>query len=414
MLKLLFALFCIFTMYIVNCRKKQSWMTPSSFLVLLYLVSLICGVIDLCIGSDIPYIYEDEYIGASLLFIFLFCLFLGPFVSFREDKVQQLVFPNIGFLNKVSSILIILSFAAIIYYIPSIKAVFSYGNLSDARNDRYIHDISFVEVGLSYTFFSVVSSLFVFCLLLFFIYYSIGGHKKRCILLLIASLSETFHMLTEVGRDGAVFWAFTFIFFLFLFKNYLEESKFNLIIKYFTLFASIIFIPFLLISLSRFSGNVFAGLVSYMGQQFKHFCYYVSLPNRPESIGYIFPLFWEIIGEPRPERASFIFLTTDSGAFGTFLRSLVQNLGIIGTIIVGASAGLFFKFCMKNINKRMPLYVFFIYILYFEIYAQGVFYFRQYTRGGNLFIILCIAGYLFFKKYANRKDSVIISRKQQN
>jgi len=408
--KVLFTLFCVSLIFLINARVKHTWKSPSSFLVMLYLLSISCAIIDIKIGFDNPYILDDKYWGSALLFITLFGAFIIPYISFREDLIDYFEFPSLRFLNIASSILIVLSIAAIIYYIPSIQAVFSYGDLSDARNDRYYSEVSFVETGLTYTFFSVISSFFIFCLLLFFVYYIIGGHKKRCFLLLIASFSETFHVLTEVGRDGIVFWFFTFIFFFLLFRNFIDEKKLKPVKFYFSIAIALISIPFVLISFSRFSEGVYAGLVSYMGQQFKHFCYYVSMNNAPSSSGYIFPLFWEILGLDRPERAVFYYETTDSGSFGTFMRSFIENISLLGTIIVCLVMGLFYRFTVGKKLKKMPFNILLVYILFFEIYGQGVFYFRHYTRGGNLFIVLCIIGYFLFKFFRNRKDSVILTR----
>lgn len=408
--KVLFTLLCVCLVFFTNAKVKHTWKTPSSFLVMLYLLSIICAIIDINIGFDKPYILDDKYWSSAILFVLLLGAFIIPYISFREDLIEHFEFPNMRFLNIASSILIVLSIAAIIYYIPSIQAVFSYGNLSDARDDRYSNDISFVETGLSYTFFSVISSFFIFCLLFFFVYYIIGGHKKRCALLLIASFSETFHVLTEVGRDGIVFWFFTFIFFFLLFRNYMEEKKLKPIKIYFSIAIALISIPFVLISFSRFSESVFAGLVSYMGQQFKHFCYYVSMDNPPSSSGYIFPLFWEVLGLDRPDPAKFYYETTDSGAFGTFMRSFIENITLFGTIIACMVMGLFYIITVGKKRKTMSFNSLLVYILFFEIYGQGVFYFRHYTRGGNLFIVLCIIGYFLFKVYRNRKDSVVLTR----
>ena len=205
-------------------------------------------------------------------------------------------------------------------------------------------------------------------------------------------------------------WFFNFIFFLLLFRNFMDEKKLKPIKIYFSIAVGIISIPFILISFSRFSEGVFAGLVSYMGQQFKHFCYYISLENAPSSSGYIFPLFWEILGMDRPERAVFYYEITDSGSFGTFMRSFIENISIYGTVIACFLMGLFYKITVGNKRKTMPFNVLLIYILFFEVYGQGVFYFRHYTRGGNLFIVICIIGYFLFKLSSKGDDSVVLTK----
>ena len=68
---------------------------------------------------------------------------------------------------------------------------------------------------------------------------------------------------------------------------------------------------------------------------------------------------------------------------------------------------------MTVFGKKRTTFLFssvFIYILYFEVYSQGVFYFRQYTRGGNLFILLCFLMALIFNVLQNSGKPIVIER----
>ena len=54
-------------------------------------------------------------------------------------------------------------------------------------------------------------------------------------------------------------------------------------------------------------------------------------------------------------------------------------------------------------------------MLYFQILSQGVFYFRQYTRGGNLFILLClIFSLLLYVIEHDEKAVVLIKNKKES
>lgn len=399
------AIFTFFT------YKKKGGFTASIFLLGLYLLCGICSLLDIYFSKDYQ-ILNPSYLPFAILFVAYLYLFIAPFVKVKEQTITTFVLPNKHLLDAISNVIIVLSMGAIVFFSNGVRSVFQYSSLVDARNDRYYQEMSFMEAGPIYTIFSVAASLFVFALLLFFVYSAIGGNKKKRILLLISSISEPLHVLTEVGRDGIVFWIFTFAFFFLLFKDYLPYNTTKKLKKYSVIMIALISIPFLLISFSRFSEDVVGGMVSYMGQQFKHFCYYMELPNRPLRHGADFPLWFEVTGQIKPERGSWVLGYTDSGAFRTFIGGFVQNFNVIGTFVVGLILAVFVKLTLKIKNHAMTISQLFLYITFFEVYAQGVFYFRHFTRGGNLFIIICIIGWFVFKQLSLSDNNKIILTKR--
>lgn len=408
--KVIFTIITIFLFLYVNKRLKGTWLLPSSFLIFIYLLSTICAFFDIKY-NDITLILDEKYVLSAIAFVVFVVAFLYPFCSFREDKIHFFLLPNQKVLNVFSGIIIILSLYAIIYFGLGVKNVFSYGDLDAARNDRYAFNVSHVETGLLYTIGSVSASFYAVAIFLFFIYTAIGGCRKRCILLFFSSFSEPVHILTSVGRDGIVFWIFSFLFFFLLFIKFLPENKVRYIRKMFIYSSVVALIPFMLISISRFHGNVIGDLVSYMGQSFRNFCYYLDIEDRPVSYGSAFPLYYEITGKVKPIVEQWSAGGTYSSAFATFIRSFFVNFGIGGTIVVCFFMGIIFRIIIKIKIIRMPFYCLFIYMLYFQIYSQGVFYFRQYTRGGNLFIILCFLFYFLFHYIQKRDLNPLILRK---
>ena len=68
------------------------------------------------------------------------------------------------------------------------------------------------------------------------------------------------------------------------------------------------------------------------------------------------------------------------------------------------------------IGKKKPVFRFnhiIIYLLFFQVVGEGVFYFRQYTRGGNLFILLCLIGALFADLFLKSDKPVILYPNQE-
>lgn len=410
MTNILITFILFFCLCLLTKKKKGTWACPSMFLLILYLISLCCGILNIYLEKEWM-INASQYMPYSFLLVFLLYLYFRNFVAFDEVSTREIVLPSKIWLDRMSTIVIILSFIAILFFADGVSKVFSMADLGAARNNRYIYGDTYVESGLLYTVCSVSSSLYVFALLLFFIYLIIGGNRNRCVLLFISSFSEVLHVLSEVGRDGIVFWLFSFIFFYLLFKDYMIERQTKMIRKVFVVFATLALVPFMMISASRFTENLIGELVSYMGQQFKHFCYYFDFNPRPVALGRSFPLIFEIIGAKMPDAPIFANDYTDSESFAFFLRGFFTNFGVLGTVIFGIFISLIQKGLLKLRNNAIHFNVLFIYILFFQVFSQGVFYFRQYTRGGNLFIVLCFVFFFITRDMSLRNDSIIIVKK---
>ena len=162
----------------------------------------------------------------------------------------------------------------------------------------------------------------------------------------------------------------------------------------------LLLIPFMLITIRRFDDNLGVGnsIVSYLGQPFVEGTLYFGIDNPPVSPGQSFPLYYEITGQKMPEGFDrWEKGGTVSWVFGTFLKSLYQSLGnSFNLVLCCLLFGLLFLLIFRRNIKTLSFSKIFVYILYFQILSQGVFYFRQYTRGGNLFIVLCFFFSFFF------------------
>lgn len=377
-----------------NAKKKHSWLTPSSVLICIYTFSLLMAVVDIMLNPEFTeLVLRSYYWKAATIMTVMLIAFLGPFLFFDESKVERIKLPNIKILDIFSTIIIFLSIFSISFYAPTVLQILQ-GDLGALRDALYAGGEAYFEEGIVNTIASVGSSFYVFALLLFFIYVCIGGSKMRIALLFISSLSNIVHVLAFVGRDGVVYWIFAFCFLFCLFRPYLHLDTIKRIKKMSLIFGVILIIPFMMISVSRFKEGMGAGnsIVHYMGQPYIYGTLYFGIDNPPVSIGQAFPLFYEFTGIPMPEDdGGWEEGGTVSYVFGTFLKSLYSSLGgYFGLIFLCILSGFFFMIKFGKSTDTLAFSNLFIYILYFEVLAQGVFYFRQYTRGGNLFILLCL------------------------
>ena len=396
-----------------NKKVKGDWRTPSSFLLGIYFLSSICAIPTLYFGDYIePYL--SKYWLAMIKFCFLVLLFLAPFIIFKENKIKRIVLPSRGFLDIFSGVVILLSFYAIFYYAGTARSVLLSTDIGELRNLIASGD-GYSESGIFNTIASVSASLFVFALLLFFIYIAIEGIKTRAILLFISSFSETLHVFTFAGRDGVVFWLFSYVFLWLVFSKYLPPKANSKLKRTLIIAALLMAIPFMMISSSRFedsSNGTGYSLVSYMGQSFVNGPLYFGIDDPPvgkNGFVLINEIFHNNTNANRRTRVLYEIGDWRSWSFGTLVVSLHRKLnGDLGLLCFGLAALALFLIVMGRTKRSFRLNHIVIYILYFQVLSQGVFYFRQYTRGGNLFILLCLFGALFLDLFGNYECPIIL------
>lgn len=372
------------------------------------------GIVELLIGEyRQPF---DSYYWVPLLeFDFFILLFLLPFRFFQEGTIKRIVLPNKRVLDAFSLIIIIISFYSIAFFLNSVRGIFMMANLGDARNAMVAGEELYFEVGIQATIASVSAANYVFALVLFFIYEIIGGSKWRRILLFISSFSEPLHILSFVGRDGIVFWLFTFIFCYAFFYPFLPAIKTKKLLRSFIIVGVIMLIPFFLISLSRFGdgeSGTGGSFVSYLGHAFIQGPLYFGIQNKPLTLGAGFPLFRQLLGLPEYESGGPIIIGDwISYKFSTFVVSLYQSLDIIGLVLVIICIFFIVAISFGRAKKVLSFSQFIIYLLYFQVVGQGVFYFKHYTRGGNLFILSCIALAVLFSFFQKIDNPIVLEKK---
>ena len=357
-----------FLIWLRNKKVKGDWKAPSSFLLGIYLFSAICSIPALYFG-DFVEPYQSEYWFAIIKFSLLVLLFLAPFLIFNEKKTKRMVLPSRGFLDVFSVVIIVLSFYAIFYYADTARSVLSSADIADYRN-MVASGEEYSGGGIFNTIASVSSSLYVFALLLFFVYVAIEGMRTRAVLLFISSFSEMFHVFTFAGRDGVVFWLFSFVFLWGIFNTYLQHEVNSKLKRTLIIAGLLMAVPFMIISTSRFgdsSNGTAYSLVSYMGQSFVNGPLYFGIDNPPvQNSGFV--LINEIF-HIKSEGSIGLTQIGDwkSWTFGTLVVSLHQKLnGDLGLISFELAAFVLFLIVMGRKKYSLKLNHIFIYIIHYH------------------------------------------------
>lgn len=424
MLKLLLVSIILLVFFSRNIMRKGGRRNPSSLLIGLYLLSAISSIPLVLLSEDrynaqYSLIGQDKYWSATIIFVLFLMLFLYPIYYFRETSTNEIKLPNMQILNIFSFAIIVLSIYSIVYFIPTVIRLFTQGialvvlrnNLS-AGVETYTRD-----TGIANTIATVASSLYPFATMLFYIYYIIGKHRARCVLLFISSTSNIFHILAYVGRDGVVFWIITFLYIHLLLGNYLNIGQKKFIKGVFIVGSFFALLPFLIISISRFGSSSTGGgtalsLLSYIGQMVPNYMLYFDVRSQHYNFGSLFPLYWEIVGQSMPSGGRWVDGGTESNVFGTFIKSFNGCFGIWGTMLVGVIIGVIFMNVFKNYKKTISYHHYFVYILFLQIYFEGLFYFREYTRGGNLFILICLIFFFMFAFIEKRFGTFVLQKNE--
>ena len=411
MLKYVFQFLILLWFWYSNAKNKGTYFCSSSVLIGIYLISAFCSLF--C--PDIMEMKEpldDKYWIPMLQFISCILLMLLPFRVFNEEKTNLIILPDRFLFQSFTFVIIILSLFSIVYYSGTALSLLLGGNLGDARIDM-TQGTLYVEEGLMNTISSVASSFYIFALLLYFIHKAIGSKKTICALLLLSSFSNTIAVLCYVGRDGAVFWIFSYFYFLFFFKNFLPKDETKKMLKRFCIIVLILLIPFVLISIARFSLSdmgTTGSFISYLGQGFINGPLFFGIENPPVLVGQAFPLFYEITGTKPPLSLGLLeYGDWKSWNFSTIVVSLIRNLSFSGFFITLFIYIMIFNNTFKKSSYPIDFYKFFILVLFFQVISEGVFYFRESNRGGNLFILLALVLAMFFK-YNKGSSRIYISR----
>lgn len=391
MFKFIVQFLILFILLYRNRKVKGGWFTPSGILIGIYAVCSMMAIILVWSGEYVS-AKDSFYWGPLLVFDLFILIYLFPFRSFNEAQIDKIKLPSKQFLDVFSAIIIILSFYAIFYYASTVRFIFSLGDLGAARDIRYMEG-EFVETGIFNTIASVSSANYVFAIILYFIYKIIGNSKTRCKLLFVSSFSNAIHVLSFVGRDGIVFWLFTFVFCWAFFSPYLQVGQRKAIRQIFTIAGVVLLIPFFLISISRFAGNMggvtggtSGSIISYMGQSFVQGPLFFGIDPKPSNPGSSFPLLHRFF-VANPNYGPMIIGEWVSWKFSTFIANLYISLGLGGLIVFTVMLLILFMLTFSRLKHVMNLGQFTLYILFFQIISHGVFYFCHYTRGGNLFIV---------------------------
>lgn len=417
--------FIFFTLILyVNYKIKKDVYSSSMFLLTVYWLMALSAII-YDIFSEYFYYNNIPLSFYSIIYLlFALSFYIIPFIKFNEKKFDSILISNQALINVMSVMLIILSFISIVFFIPSTLHALS-GDIGQNRIDQ-VGGIKFVTIGILNTISGSVATLYPITIILFFISVIQKKSKIFSVLLLISSTSYIFFNLSYVGRDGPLFWSMMFLFNYLFFKDFIPASLKKLYFRYANFIFIFSIIVFVIITYARFGDKQFPivlAFVDYMGQQIKNFSdtfqHHSLTTGGYVSFGWIVNSFNFLSGTDYSsldmfflETAKIDLLNRDirSWNFGTFIKQFYYDYGFWGPIIIGIFFAVLMSFLRISSDRIINLEKIVLYSLYFQIVAQGVFYFKQYGPSGNAYIVFCFLLAIIIKLMRSKKNQIVLKR----
>ena len=387
---------------------KKKGFTSSTFLISIYTLSFLCSVLLIILEFQQKNPKIDNYFGGYLFLTVSLWLYLYPFIEINDSNFEYLRIPSKKIIKCISVILSVCSIYAIVFYLPVAYKMIAV-DIADIANVRSMVTTGnhpFIEPSIKNGLAKLFAFLYNLQLTLFFINLIID-RKIRFFswVILFSSLSYPVFVLAFMGRDGIVFWIFSFIFSFLLFRKYLHGGILKTLKKITVVIFSFFLFFFLIISVGRFlvanedAMQLFESLLSYIGQGPINFAEYYYIPNMISDGGQslFLPLVKDVDLNYKNQIDSLLYnYDIVPWIFKTFISSIYTSIGSLFLLIFGLILLFVYKYSFKEKKKGVLSFPFvLVYTVFFTVYSQGVFYLTYYHNIAHLSVLLIFLLALF-------------------
>lgn len=377
--------------------------------------------------EQFPRLYSDAPIAfapmayLSVCFIVIFWGFAG----FRDLKFTSLKVERIYLYKALEYFLLFGGFLSIIFFLPFAATALK-GDISLNRNEMVATGSALADFGIINSIFSLMSNLFIIAQVCSFInLIPINGkrHVYKAYLLLISSLSFVVYIFAYAGRDGVVYWLMSYIFCFLLFRKFLSESDRKKMKRISVSVIAIIMVPFLMISISRFSdmdGGTIWWIINYMGMQLQNFNAHFQVEAPLLHGRHTFPIIYDFLNlagfgvsskvENNIFHSYFLAEGVTPWVFTTFIGNFIYDYGKIGTLLLLCMMSLATRILIKKVTRTgiLEFSNLLIFILLYQAIYWGVFYFRLYVA--NYYILATILLCVMFKLVRSSRYSLLYTK----
>lgn len=390
----------LFFWYYKRTRKSFN---QTTFILIVWFISSITGIF--YVLSDSLYIGLGNPTYYCVFLVFgLYLLFLWPLLCLPQRKMENYTFDSSVLLYLLC---IIVSLISILPFIENVIHLFNgetFHNMSKFHDEMSVRSTSRHLTWLSVRLTSVLAWFRYITPALFFNYISHGNRYKSKLItagLVIALVNNSVNSFS-VGARNIVIQEMSLLVFMFFFMRYTINTKIrNKIVKYSTVFGSVLLLGIIVITLGRFGSHsgesVGDSIFRYSGEGFNNL--YTDMLNT-DNHTYGLHIFRSLLGI-EPDTLSFL-MGIRMHVFYTFIGDFIADFSIEGTIIIFAvfSALIYFT-CVRN--HHMSFLSLCLLTIYADVLSSGYMYvpYMNYSEGLVSYVIFAVVYFVFSKLATN-------------
>ncbi len=393
---LFFVLYLIFIMCMY--RKKNGGL--SFFVLFCYFLISISSVLLFLMSDKYLELSDDFYVG-SVFLSFCFFILLIPFVYCCDDKITVIKVFETKFIKKISVIVNILSLFSIFYFLDIVIKVFSFPELQLFRHVLVTEGHPFISPSVFNTMAGIISILYLIPMWLGFVCLCKNDIKfSFSLVLFLSSLSYPVYVLAYFGRDGALFWIMSFLSLYYFMKDFIPFYRSKKIKIFFSIASFIVVVFFVVITFYRFGDfeKSLLSILSYGGQQYLNFIVYFELKFDHTLGARTFTIVHDLIFDSSYEdvlknlrwQLALEGREYMSWEWGTMFKDLFTDYGSLSTLLITTFFSLYLSYHFTKLRYRADFFNVLHLIIMCQLVWQGVFYFKQYTYSGNLYVFISL------------------------
>jgi oligosaccharide repeat unit polymerase len=406
-----FAVLCVLTAWLMWQPKKGR--RVAAYVMVLY---ALIGVASAGCVVRLPSLFVPA--GVPHLGYLYLCVLMtvAPLYAFREGTCKAIVLPRKNTFLGFCCFVVVVSLVGYISFLPSAldnAGGYTFHAIYEAKQRS---DFEKTSLGFGNLPAVAAASMRDIVPFLTVVLMSIPGHTFLKAGMMASVVLSLMHVVLQAERGSMVFTSIVFLGTAGLLWATLPKDVRRTIKAVFGAVGVVLIVVFTAITVSRFGDvqytNPVDSVLAYAGQPLLHFGEHIPALRTTTNGDMCFPVFRGLLGLEwsttlaiRNHRWETV-LGAPLGVFYTFVGDLIMDFGLSLTFVLLLLFSLFVYHNSRQRDTTADLHSLFALYVLLLIIAQGIFFFRYKTLGGNLQLVVFILTYGVLRVTAGRRPVV--------